>query len=121
MAYRIVGRAEDRVDGILLDSARQWGVETAAPYHRLLLAAMAAFGEDPMRSGSRPVPQLVDVRTFHLHSARRLVPPQYRVGQPRHLLVYRVAPDGVVEILTVVHDRMHLIRAVRRAQREADG
>jgi toxin ParE1/3/4 len=37
-----------------------------------------------------------------------------RVGEPRHLVVYRVAPDGVTEILSLVHDRMLLARAVRR-------
>jgi len=49
------------------------------------------------------------------------VPLQHRVERPRHLLVYRIAPDGIVEILSVVHDRMQLTRAARRAQREADG
>jgi toxin ParE1/3/4 len=48
------------------------------------------------------------------------VPREHRVGEPRHLVIYRVAPDGVVEILSVVHDRMLLARAARRAQREAD-
>jgi hypothetical protein len=38
-----------------------------------------------------------------------------------HLIIYRVAPDGVLEILSLVHDHMLLARAARRAQREADG
>jgi toxin ParE1/3/4 len=45
---------------------------------------------------------------------------QERVGSPRHIIVYRVAEDGLVEILGVVHDRMVLSRAARRAVRAAD-
>jgi plasmid stabilization system protein ParE len=43
------------------------------------------------------------------------------VAGPRHLIVYRVASDDVVEILSVVHDRMLLSRAARRAVRAANG
>jgi hypothetical protein len=35
-------------------------------------------------------------------------------------LLYRVAADGFVEILGIVHDRQLLDRAARRVQREAD-
>ena len=37
------------------------------------------------------------------------------------MVIYSVAPDGVVEVLSLVHDRMLLDRAARRAEREADG
>ncbi len=81
---------------------------------------MTAIGDSPAMPGSRDVPKVAGVRTLHLRSVRRLVPREHRVGQPRHLVVYRVAPDGVTEILSVVHDRMLLIGAARRAKREAD-
>jgi len=119
VAYRLVGRAEDRIDSILLESARQWGLEAAGRYNRLILTALAAVGDCPARPGSRVVPRLSGVRTYHLHLARRLVAAEHRVGRPRHLVIYRVAPDGVVEILSLVHDRMLLGRAARQAQREA--
>lgn len=38
----------------------------------------------------------------------------------RHLVVYRVAPDGVTEVLSLLHDRMLLPGAARRARSEAD-
>jgi toxin ParE1/3/4 len=117
--FRIVGHAEQRIDDILRESAQTWGLEAAGRYHRLMLTAMAVVGDRPDTAGSRAVPQVPGVRTFYLRSARRLVAPEQRVGRPRHLLVYRVAPDGVVEILSVVHDWMLLPRAVREAQREA--
>jgi toxin ParE1/3/4 len=120
MSYRLVGRAEHRIDAILLESARRWGIDAATRYNRLIIAAMTVVGDSPALPGSREVPKVARVRTFHLRSARRLVAREHRVGEPRHLVIYRVAPDGVVEILSVVHDRMLLARAARRAQREAD-
>jgi toxin ParE1/3/4 len=117
--FRLVGRASGRIDAILFESAREWGVEGAARYHRLILAALIAVGDSPELLGSREVPRISGVRTYHLRSARRLVVPQYRVSQPRHLVLYRVAQDGVVEILSIVHDRMLLARAANTAQREA--
>jgi toxin ParE1/3/4 len=114
--YRLVGRAEDRIDAVLLESADRWGIDATARYHRLLTAAMTAVGGSPALPGSRDVAKVAGARTFHLRSARRLVTREHRVGEPRHLIIYRVSPDGVVEILSVVHDRMLLTRAARRAQ-----
>jgi toxin ParE1/3/4 len=118
--YRLVGRAGDRIDTILLETARQWGIEAAGRYHRLILAALAIVGDFPDTPGSRSLPRPPGVRTYHLRRARRRVVAEQRVGRPRHLIVYRVAPDGVVEILSLVHDRMVVEQAARRAQREAD-
>jgi len=89
--YRLVGHAEDRIDALLLDSAKRWGITAAARYHRLILAAAAIAGEDPGLAGSREVPRLPRVRTLHLRSVRGLVPAEHRVAEPRHLIVYRVA------------------------------
>ena len=93
----------------------------AQVYHRLIVAAMTAVGDFPALPGSREVAKVAELRTLHLRSMRRLVTPAHRVREPRHLLIYRVAPDGVVEILSLLHDRMLLARAARRARREADG
>jgi toxin ParE1/3/4 len=51
---------------------------------------------------------------YPLALARRFMPPEERVGRPRHIILYRVAPDGVAEVLA--HDRMLLARAARRWQ-----
>jgi toxin ParE1/3/4 len=121
MSYRLVGRAADRIDAVLLESARRWGIDAAVRYNRLIIAAMTAVGDLSAPPGSREVRNVVGVRVLHLRSVRRLVAHEHRVGEPRHLVIYRVAPDGVVEILSLVHDRMLLARAARRAQREAGG
>ncbi len=119
--YRLVGPAERQIDRILLESAREFGIEAAARYHRLMLAAMDAVGEIPGRPGARDVPRVTGLRVFHLRSARRLVAAEFRVGQPRHLIVYQVGADGITEILGLAHDRMLLTRAARRMQRQAGG
>lgn len=121
MPFRYAGHAEQLIDDIILESARRWGLEAAGRYHLLILAAIGVVGERPDALGSSEIPRVPGLRTYNLRLARRLVPPEQRVGRPRHILVYRVAPDGVVEILSVVHDRMLLSRAARRALRAAQG
>ena len=121
MPYRLVGHAEDRIDTVLLESARRWGIPAAARYHRLILAAASAVSETHEFAGSQQVPRLAGVRTLHLRFARKLVASDDRVADPRRLLVSRVEEDGMVEILSVVHDRMLLPRAARQALRDAEG
>ncbi len=89
---------------ILLRSAREWGFEAAARYDRLIRVVFFA-----------------GVRVYPLRLGRRLVSLEQRVGRPRHLVVYRIGTDGVVEILGLAHDRMLLDRAANRMQREAKG
>jgi toxin ParE1/3/4 len=121
MAYRLVGRAEDQIDRILLASASEGVIEAAARYHRLMLAAMAAVGDNSVLPGSRNIPRVAGLKAFPLRLARRLVEPEHVVRSPRHVIIYRTGPDCVVEILSLVHDRMLLTRAARRARRETGG
>lgn len=50
-----------------------------------------------------------------------LVDQQHRVGRPRHVVVYRLGMDGIVEIIGLAHDKMLLERAGRQMQRNAGG
>lgn len=51
------------------------------------------------------------VRLYHLRHARNRARSDVGVVQsPRHLLVYRLALDGTVVILRVLHDSMDLVR-----------
>ena len=104
-----------------MSSAREFGFEAAVRYNKLILAALTAVAAIPDLAGSKTVPRVQGLRTFPLRLAGRSVAPQDRVGRPRHLAVYRVAPDGVVEVLSLVHDRMDLTRAARQAKRAASG
>lgn len=119
MSYRLLGTAEDDIDRILLQSARQWSIEAAGRYDRLMRAVFAALGTTPALPGSHDVAKIAGVRAYPLRLGRSRVELEHRVSHPRHIVVYRVGQDGVVEIIGVVHDRMLLARAARRMQREA--
>jgi toxin ParE1/3/4 len=120
LTYRLLAGAEADIDRIQLHTAREWGIEAADRYDRLMRAAFAAVADAPQRPGSSEVARVTGVRTFPLQLARQLMVPQQRVGRPRHLVVYRVGADAVVEILGIAHDRMLLTRAARRMQRDAE-
>jgi toxin ParE1/3/4 len=94
-------------------------MEAALRYNLLIVAAASAVANDPERVGSRAVARVPGVRAYSLRLSRTKLVPSDRVGVPRHLIIYRVATDGVVEILGLVHDRMVLSRAARRAIRDA--
>lgn len=81
---------------------------------------MASLGDDPHLPGSSEIPRLSGIRAYPLRLSRMRVEPARRVRVPRHIIVYRVAADGVVEILGLVHDRMVLSRAARKAVENAD-
>jgi len=81
---------------------------------------MAALGDDPRLPGSSDIPHLPGIRAYPTRLSRLRIEPARRIRAPRHLIVYRAAVDGLVEVLGVVHDRMVLSRAARRAFRDAD-
>jgi toxin ParE1/3/4 len=120
LAYRLTGAAEEQIDALLLQSARVFGLEAAGRYGQLILVCMAALGDAPDMPGSVAVPRLAGIRAYPIRLSRYRVVSSRRVGAPRHLVIYRVATDGVVEILGLVHDRMVLSRAARKILRHAD-
>ena len=119
MSYRLVGHAEDRIDQVVIDSARQFGLDAAVRYNKLILTALTVVGSTPFLAGSKTVPRARGLRVFPLRLVARFVAPEDRVARPRHLVVYRVAPDDVVEVLSLAHDRMDLTRAAQQARRAA--
>ena len=93
MAYRLTGTAEDQIDALLLDSARGYGLEAAGRYGQLILTAMGALGENPRMTGSVEVPRLCGVLAYPIRLLRQRAEPARRVGNPRHLIVYRLGTD----------------------------
>ena len=81
---------------------------------------MAALGDEPDMLGSVEVPRLSGVRAYPARLSRLRVEPTRRVAAPRHLVIYRLASDGIVEVLGLVHDRMVLSRAARKIVRSAN-
>jgi plasmid stabilization system protein ParE len=120
MRFRLVGSAEAEVTRIILESAERFGEETAERYELLILTAFAALGEFPARPASREVEGAPGMLVYPLRLARTLVERRFRVRKPRHVEVYRVGSDGVVEILGVAHDRMPLATSMGRMFRDAE-
>lgn len=121
MSYRPLQGAEDELDLILLKSAKDWGLETAGRYHRLMLAVFGALGVNPARRGSWEIVGVANIRAYPLRLGSGLVDPGYRVGRPRHIVVYRIGADGTTEVIGIAHDRMLLPQAARRMQQGPGG
>ena len=120
VAYRLARTAEDQIDALLLNSAREHGLGAADRYDQLVLTAMAALGDEPCMIGSVAVARLLGIRAYPARLAEQRIESARRVASPRHLVIYRLAADGVVEILGLVHDRMVLSRAAGRIVRTSD-
>ena len=119
--YRLAALAEAQIREILDWSEARFGPRARRRYATLLVAAMADVAAAP----GRPTVTKVragghDVGLYQVAHSREHVPdPPGRVGAPRHLLVFEVGADGIVDILGLVHERMLRGRALRRILRAA--
>jgi toxin ParE1/3/4 len=101
-----------------LQAALDWSVSNFGPaarsrYRALIRQALADIEENPVRPGSRlrtEVPT-AGVRTFHISLSRDRVA-RGRVGNPRHLLLYRVVEGKHVEVARLLHDSFDFDRQV---------
>jgi len=118
--YRLAKAAEDALVAIRVDSIERWGKIVANRYDRLIDQALADIAGNPSLPGAHEVPGSAGLKVYSIKSSRRRIVREDRIGNPRHLVVYRLASDGAVEILGVIHDRMLLGRAVGRLARDAE-
>ncbi|MGE3275235.1 MAG: type II toxin-antitoxin system RelE/ParE family toxin [Vicinamibacterales bacterium] len=110
--FRLARPADVDLSAILSTSAERWGLETTRRYAALIVAALRQVAADPAGPLTRARPELgADLRSFHMRHTRASgsVPP---VKRPPHLLYYRVASDGVIEVVRVLHERMEPKRHV---------
>lgn len=77
-------------------------------YAALIVQAVGDVADNPHRHGARTEPTVdPDALFYHLrHSRDRVRSGIGRVKQPRHILIYEVASDGVVDILGLIPDRI---------------
>jgi toxin ParE1/3/4 len=121
--YRLAGTAEAEIDKILARSEREFGAQARERYANLIVAAMEDVADDP---GQALVDwkrlSRVEIGIYRIaHSRNRVPDPPGRVGEPRHSVVFRVARDGVVDIIGIIHDRMLRARALRKIVRSNPG
>jgi toxin ParE1/3/4 len=101
---------------ILADSEVNFGPAARTRYAVLPRGAFQDVADQPNRHGvAWHARRRQRIGVYHARHSRNRVPdPPGRVGEPRHLIVFRVADDGIVEILGLMHERMLRGRALRR-------
>jgi toxin ParE1/3/4 len=103
--FRLARPAQLDLATILSTSAQRWGVEGQERYAAVLAAAMRQVAAEPNGSLTKKRPDLRSgIRSFHVRHARRSA--EANVRRPVHVLYYRIAQDGVIEIVRVLHERM---------------
>lgn len=94
--------ADHDLASILHWTTQAFGPKQARDYQQTIIQAVRALGEGPDLPGSNARGQVrAGIRTLRV--ARR-----GRAG--RHVLVYRVVDDGLIQVLRILHDAMDMTR-----------
>ena len=111
LRFHLTGPALRDIDAILKRSRREFGIDASRRYRALIRRALLDIEADHVRPGSleRPEIMIEGARTFHISLSRDRVA-GVRVKDPRHFLLYRQRPDGVVEVARILHDSADLAR-----------
>ena len=106
--YRITATARADIVATLRYSHVQFGGPARLRYQLLISTALSDVASSPRRVGSADREDIFSgLRSYHLHHAKdRTKTESGAVGRPRHVVFYRIADDGVVEILRMLHDGM---------------
>ena len=118
--FRLARPAQTDLANILATSGERWGAEGRQRYAAILVAAMRQVAADPEGPLTKKRPELrTGIRSFHVRYARRSVEGG-TVRRPVHVLYYRVAEEGVIEIVRVLHERMDPSRHLDELPTEGD-
>jgi toxin ParE1/3/4 len=117
--FRLAGPAQIDLVNILSTSAERWGAEGQQRYAAVLIAAMRHVAAEPDGPLTRRRPDLRSgIRSFHLRHVRRSSE-SATVRNPVHVLYYRVAKEGEIEIVRVLHERMDRLATWTNTQPKA--
>jgi toxin ParE1/3/4 len=117
--FRLARPAQIDLANILATSTERWGAEGRLRY-AALLAAMRQVASEPEGLLTKARPELrPGIRSFHVRYARGSTEAA-RVRRPVHVLYYRVAQKGVIEIVRVLHERMEPSRHLDELPIERD-
>lgn len=104
--FRLARPAQLDLGSILATSAERWGADGRQRYAAVLADAMRQVADAPQGPLTRNRTELRSgIRSFHVRHARRAADAA-KVRRPVHVLYYRVARQGVIEIVRVLHERM---------------
>ena len=92
MKYRISDKASEDIDRIWLYTLENWSVEQADRYYRLIYQEILFIVED-FETGK----DITKIKTG------------YRQAKVKsHLIIYKRADDGIIEIVRVLHQMMDI-------------
>jgi toxin ParE1/3/4 len=118
--FRLARPAQIDLANILSVSAERWGAEGRQRYAAVLAGAMRHVAAEPDGPLSRKRPDLrFGIRSLHVRHARRSAATA-KVRRPVHVLYYRVAQEGVIEIVRVLHEKMDPSRHLDELPTEGD-
>jgi toxin ParE1/3/4 len=104
--FRVASRAQTDLMIILGDGAEKWGAEASRRYGVTLMRAMRQVASDPEGRLTRPRPDIrPDLRSLHMRHVRQNGR-QPVVKRPVHVIYYRVAEPGLIEIARILQERM---------------
>jgi toxin ParE1/3/4 len=120
--FRVSRPAQGDLANILATSGERWGAESRQRYAAILVAAMRQVAAEPEGPLTKKRPDLRSgLRSFHIRYARSTPgTPAAKVRRPVHVLYYRVAQKGVIEIVRVLHERMEPSRHLDELPTEGD-
>jgi toxin ParE1/3/4 len=118
--FRLARPAQIDLANILATSAERWGTDGRQRYAAVLAHAMRQVADEPEGPLTKKRNELRSgIRSFHLRYARPS-PDAGSVRRPVHVLYYRVAQEGVIEIVRVLHERMDPSRHLDELPTEGD-
>jgi toxin ParE1/3/4 len=108
--FRIARPAQADLTNILAVSAERGGAEGRRRYAAALAEAMREVASHPEGPLTRPRAELAaGLRSFHIRHAPGPEPGS-KVKHPVHILSCRITPQGIIEIVRVLHERMERSR-----------
>lgn len=118
--FRLARPAQLDLASILATSAERWGMDGQRRYAAVLAEAMRQVADEPQGPLTKNRIELRSgIRSFHVRCARRSADVA-KVRRPVHVLYYRVAKNGVIEIVRVLHERMDPSRHLDEPPRDGD-
>lgn len=104
--YRLSAPARSDIASVLRASEDMHGVEARIRYRALLTAALRRIAADPEGRSTVARGELIEnMRSYHVRHSRN-ESREKPVGNPVHVIYYRVIEPGLVEVVRVLHERM---------------
>ena len=118
--FRLARPAQIDLASILATSLERWGADGRQRYAAVLADAMRQVADEPEGPLTKERTELRSrIRSFHTRYARRSADTE-KVRRPVHVLYYRVAEEGMIEIVRVLHERMDPSRYIDEPPTEDD-